>query len=88
MLADKEDFAAEVDGESMVGERCYSSRPKGRMSELSSEVASGRSKSNKGSEEPSGKKQFAYPDFDLESDLAVTRVLSPNGTIGRTAKEF
>ena len=55
----KEDFAAEVDGQSMVGGRCYSSRPKGTMSELSNEVASGRSKSNKASEEPSDKRQFA-----------------------------
>ena len=30
----KEDFAAEVDGESMVNEGCYSSRPRGTMSEF------------------------------------------------------
>ena len=30
----KEGFAAEVEGESMVSEGCYSSRPRGTMSEL------------------------------------------------------
>ena len=34
----KEDFAAEVDGESMVNEGCYSSRPRGTMSEFSNDL--------------------------------------------------
>ena len=36
----KEDFAAEMDGASTVTEGCYSSRPRGTMSEFSNEVAS------------------------------------------------
>ena len=34
----KEDFAAEVDGDSMVNEGGYSSRPRGTMSEFSNKV--------------------------------------------------
>ena len=39
----KEDLVAEVDGESMVNEGCYSSRPRGTMSEFSNELVSGKS---------------------------------------------
>ena len=50
----KEDFAAEVDGESMVNEGCYSSRPRGTMSEFSNEVDVAR-------------QQEQWPLFHLES---------------------
>jgi len=34
----KEGFAVEADGECMVNEGCYSSRPRGTMSEFSNDV--------------------------------------------------